>query len=79
MLAKPPPGFVKINGDVAFATSSSLTGLSVAVRDEEGSMVEGLACKKRVSSTLVGEALALREACRLVSSRKSLESGARYF
>lgn len=67
----PPPNpiVLKINCDAAFGPTAGVTGLGIVVRNNYGSILDGLGCRCKANMVEVGEAVALREACTLAVCR----------
>ncbi|OMP07814.1 hypothetical protein COLO4_07023 [Corchorus olitorius] len=65
----PQRGFIKLNCDVAFDSSSGDTGIAVVCRDHNGELVDGASFFTQANSVDVAEALAVRLATRLACRR----------
>ncbi|OMO95972.1 reverse transcriptase [Corchorus olitorius] len=65
----PQRGFIKLNCDAAFDSSSGDTGIAVVCRDHNGELVDGASFFTQANSVDVAEALAVRLATRLACRR----------
>lgn len=62
----PPEGKVKINCDVAMAKGSTKVAIAVILRNHKGEILDGRTVDVRITSSLQGEALAIRMALTMV-------------
>lgn len=64
----PPRGWIKINTDAAFKQSSNIGVSGIVVRDQNGTLLTGLAKKHAAGSSFMAETLAMRDGIFLANS-----------
>ena len=61
----PEEGWMKINCDKGFKKENGIVGIGVVVRNDSGSLVDGVYGMVKVESALIAEALAVREGTKM--------------